>query len=78
MVTAAEYAPCCLGSEEQQQQQQHFEGLLAAAAKMLPAPQQGLAIAPSQPGGPALALTTASAAGQVSFCSILCCAFQAN
>jgi len=55
------------GSVEEQEQQQQLEGLLESAARMLPAAQQGLATAPHQTdGGPALALTTTTAAGQVS------------
>lgn len=54
------------GSAEEQEQQQQLEGLLESAARMLPAAQQGLATAPHQThGGPALALTTTTAAGQV-------------
>lgn len=53
------------GSAEEQEQQQQLEGLLESAARMLPAAQQGLATAPHQThGGPALALTTTTAAGQ--------------
>ena len=53
------------GSAEEQEQQQQLEGLLESAARMLPAAQQGLATAPHQTSGPALALTTSTAAGQV-------------
>ena len=55
------------GTAEEQEQQQQLEGLLASAAKMLPAAQQGLATTPQQSPGPDLALTGGPAAGQVSF-----------
>ncbi|KAL3146558.1 hypothetical protein ABBQ32_000799 [Trebouxia sp. C0010 RCD-2024] len=52
------------GTPEQQQRQQQLERLLASAAKMLPAAQQGLATAPPDTPGPALSLDKASALGQ--------------
>ncbi|KAL0028141.1 hypothetical protein WJX77_009663 [Trebouxia sp. C0004] len=52
------------GSAEEQEQQQQLEGLLESAARLLPAAQQGLATAPHQTTGPALALTPTTAAGQ--------------
>jgi len=59
------------GSAEEQEQQQQLEGLLESAARILPAAQQGLATAPHQTqGGPALALTTTTAAGQVTASSV--------
>ena len=53
------------GTAEQQQQHQQLERLLASAAKMLPAAQLGLAVAPPQTPGPPLALERSSAVGQV-------------
>ena len=53
------------GGEEEREQQQQLEGLLASAANMLPAAQQGLATTPPQTPGPTLALARGTAARQV-------------
>ena len=56
---------CCTGTADQQKQQQQLEKLLSSAARMLPAPQWGLATAPSEPERPPLAIGNASALEQV-------------
>ena len=56
---------CYAETHEQQQKRQQLESLLASAAKMLPAVQQGLVTGPQTSTAPPLALAQTTAPPQV-------------